>query len=320
MSPVDPLPPGVDGLRSDGGGGPTVVDLDTTTFTPRVIDELAAVPAVVIGTTERPDAHVDSITDVVVPPGEAEGIVAAVEAHPIAATSLALLLRGSARRSVADGIIAESATYSLLQAGPEFATWLQGRPERRARDDVDEPDEPLRLERSGSTLRITLHRPHVRNALDTSMRDALLDALAIAEADPELTIELAGDGPCFSSGGDLDEFGTFADPASAHLVRVARSVGRVLAGLADRTTAMVHGTCIGSGIELPAFAGRVVAQPDATFALPEIGLGLVPGAGGTVSLPRRIGRHRTCWLGITGHSIDATTALAWGLVDEIRST
>jgi enoyl-CoA hydratase/carnithine racemase len=75
--------------------------------------------------------------------------------------------------------------------------------------------------------------------------------------------------------------------------------------------------CAGSGIELPAFAGTVVAAPDTTFALPEVSLGLVPGAGGTVSLPHRIGRHRTALLALSGATIDAPTALAWGLVDRL---
>jgi enoyl-CoA hydratase/carnithine racemase len=61
----------------------------------------------------------------------------------------------------------------------------------------------------------------------------------------------------------------------------------------------------------------VVAGPDAFFQLPELSLGLVPGAGGTVSLPRRIGRQRTAWLALTGRRLPAEQALAWGLVDEI---
>ena len=79
----------------------------------------------------------------------------------------------------------------------------------------------------------------------------------------------------------------------------------------------LHRACIGAGIELPAFAGTVLAAPDARVRLPEVAMGLVPGAGGTVSLPRRIGRHRTCWLGVTGAELDAEAALAWGLVDRI---
>jgi enoyl-CoA hydratase/carnithine racemase len=68
---------------------------------------------------------------------------------------------------------------------------------------------------------------------------------------------------------------------------------------------------------LAAFAGRVVARSDFTASLPELSLGLIPGAGGTVSIRRRIGRHRTALLALSGARLDATTALAWGLVDEL---
>jgi enoyl-CoA hydratase/carnithine racemase len=74
---------------------------------------------------------------------------------------------------------------------------------------------------------------------------------------------------------------------------------------------------MGAGIELPAYAQRITAAPGTIISLPEIALGLVPGAGGTVSLPRRIGRQRTAWLGLTGARIDAVTALEWGLIDAI---
>jgi len=81
--------------------------------------------------------------------------------------------------------------------------------------------------------------------------------------------------------------------------------------------AHLHGPVAGSGIELAAFAGRVVADGSTRISLPEVGLGLIPGAGGTVSLPRRIGRHRTLRLALEPGSVDAATALAWGLVDEV---
>ena len=67
----------------------------------------------------------------------------------------------------------------------------------------------------------------------------------------------------------------------------------------------MHGACIGAGVELPAFAARVVAHPDTTFTLPELAFGLVPGAGGTASLPPRIGRQRTAQLALTAEPIDA---------------
>ncbi len=176
----------------------------------------------------------------------------------------------------------------------------------------------MQLERHGDRLDIVLNRPHVRNALNRSMRDGLLNGLALAGADPTLTrIVLRGEGPAFSSGGDLDEFGTFADPASAHLVRLTTSIGRAIHDLGSRLSAHVHGPCAGSGVELAAFAPHVVARPDFTATLPEVQLGLIPGAGGTVSITRRVGRHRTALLALSGARIDATTALGWGLVDEV---
>jgi enoyl-CoA hydratase/carnithine racemase len=129
---------------------------------------------------------------------------------------------------------------------------------------------------------------------------------------------LRGEGRAFCSGEDLDEFGSAPDPATAHLVRLRRSVGAVLARVSGRVTALVHGTVSGSGAELAAFAGRVVAHPEARFVLPELGLGLVPGAGGTVSLTRRIGRHRTAWMALSGQPVEAPIARSWGLVDEIE--
>jgi enoyl-CoA hydratase/carnithine racemase len=141
----------------------------------------------------------------------------------------------------------------------------------------------------------------------------------LAAADPSITsVEWRGEGRAFCAGGDLDEFGSRPDPATAHLVRLQRSVGRLLAQLGKPTLTYVQGPTMGSGIELAAFTTTVVAASDTQIALPEIGLGLVPGAGGTVSLPRRIGRLRTAYLAFSGSVIDAGTALEWGLVDRVE--
>jgi enoyl-CoA hydratase/carnithine racemase len=99
---------------------------------------------------------------------------------------------------------------------------------------------------------------------------------------------------------------------------MTRSLAWTMYRLAPRVEVRLHGACLGSGIELPAFASSVVAAPDTVLGLPEIGFGLVPGAGGTVSLPLRIGRQRTALLALSGRRIDASTALAWGLVDAIE--
>ena len=216
---------------------------------------------------------------------------------------------------MSEGLIAESSTYSMLQASAQHQAWLAGRV-RRDRPSATAP--PVTVGRDGDRLLLMLARPHVHNAFDAATRDALLDGLAVAAADPSITeVMLAGQGPSFCSGGDLDEFGTAIDPAAAHVLRLARSVAAAMHALAPRVTVHVHGACIGAGIELAAFASRVVARDDATFALPEVGMGLVPGAGGTVSITHRIGRHRTMALALTGEAIDAPTALAWGLVDDV---
>ncbi len=253
-----------------------------------------------------------------------DAIAGTVAGSPLASAAFVQLLRGSEERTVMDGLLAESAVYSTLQGGPEFAAWVGARHRHeqtvggRPRADADRPR--VRVERDGAVLRLVLHRPRVRNALDAAMRDELLAALDVARWDDSVeVVELSGEGPCYSSGGDLEEFGSFRDPPTAHLVRGHASLAVACHLLRDRLLVRVHGPCRGSGIELPAFAGRVVAAGGATFGLPELRLGLVPGAGGTVSLPARIGRHRTALLGLTGTAIDASTALVWGLVDEVVS-
>jgi hypothetical protein len=280
--------------------------------TPQVAPRVGLLPAVVAG-----PPPLAAMADVV-PESDAdlEAVMAAVGAHPLAATALAMLLRHSESRSVADGLLAESAVYSTLQGGPEFAAWRAGRPHR---DGSLEEGPAVLCERDGPRLEIRLNRPERRNALSARMREELLDALTVAALDDTVAeVHLRGQGPSFCSGGDLDEFGTFPDPATAHLVRVGRSAGAAIHAVTDRVVAHLHGSCVGSGIELAAFAGRVLAAPDTTIALPEVDFGLVPGAGGTVSLPRRIGRHRTALLALARRSIDARTALAWGLVDDLE--
>lgn len=295
--------------------------------------ETTALPAVVV--VVAPDARclpadAFQVADVVLtadktagrpftaPPGGVQAGVdalsAALAVSPVAGTALALLLRSSASLTVPAGLVAESATYSALQAGAEFHRWRSGRAARGPEPGTDR----VVVERSGSELRITLSRPARRNAVDWRMRDALTAALSAAAGEPGLQVVLTGAGPDFCTGGDLDEFGSRPDPATAHLVRLTRSPAMLLHRLSARTTAHLHGACLGAGIELPAFARRVIAAEDTRFALPELGLGLVPGAGGTVSLTRRIGRWRTAYLALTGLSLAAHDALRWGLIDAIQ--
>jgi enoyl-CoA hydratase/carnithine racemase len=254
--------------------------------------------------------------------GSAEEAVAAlaepVAAHPVAALVLVQLLRSTLARTVTEGLIAESLAYATLQSGADHRHWLAERPRRRHREPSPARPGPVVVSREAGRLRVVLDRPEVRNAYDAATRDALVEALRVAAADPGVTeVVIEGSGPDFCSGGDLDEFGTAHDPAVAHGVRSTRHAGASIAACADRCTALVQGACVGAGAELAAFAGRVVAAPGTRFRLPELAMGLVPGAGGTVSIPRRIGSPRTAWLALTGRELDVDTARAWGLVDAL---
>lgn len=237
-----------------------------------------------------------------------------IRAHPLTSATLVQLLRHNERASIDDGLFAESLAFGLLQASADFRRYLETQPAPQACRDAD----PLKLERVGSQLNITLTHAHRRNAWSAAMRDAFYEALLLLASDSGIARAVVrGDGDCFCTGGDLTEFGLAFDAAQAHLVRASRPVSRLLAQLAPRLEFQVHRACIGSGIELPAFAARLVASADAYFQLPEIGMGLIPGAGGTVSITRRIGRQRTAWLALSGKRIKAEQALAWGLIDEI---
>jgi hypothetical protein len=237
-----------------------------------------------------------------------------VSAAPRAAAVLAQVLRLTSRAGLVEGIAAESHAYSMLLASAEFRRWRACRPVASAPPD---DGRSVRLERDGDLLRVILDRPERRNAFSRSVRDGLLEGIDLALCDRSIAqVVLSGAGPAFCSGGDLDEFGTAQDVGEAHRVRMRAHAGLALSRLTDRLTVQLHGACVGAGIELPAFAGKVIAREGTWFQLPELLMGLIPGAGGTVSLERRIGRWRTAYLALTADRLDLETALAWGLVDD----
>jgi Enoyl-CoA hydratase/isomerase len=292
--------------------------LDALTFTLTPPDPDPFVPAGPNsrGAESRPPTDFRRDVPVADPDAELCAIADSVALHPLAAQVLRQVLAATCRLEVFEGLRVESLAYSTLMAGPEFARWLTTRrPRRPAEADLS----PIRLHRLDDRLEVTLDDPDRRNAYSAGMREALRDGLSIALLDPGIRrVDLRGAGPAFCSGGDLAEFGTGPGGSIAHVVRTQHGPGILLHRLRDRVVAHLHGACIGAGIELPAFAGRVIATPDTVIALPEIAMGLIPGAGGTVSITRRVGRWRTAYLALRGRPIDALTALGWGLVDEIR--
>jgi hypothetical protein len=300
-----------------------VVDLEgAPTLSPEELTALQgwlkALPVPVIGLGgegESLAANLDVIAD------SEDALVAVIEgidANPQAAAVLVQVLRATEHLNLIQGLTVESLAYATLQSGSEFSAWLEARRQRKTARTLSPTDDVVLVNRDDSTLNVVLNSPGTRNSLSTAMRDGLTQAFRLVAMDPAIErVEVSANGPSFSAGGDLEEFGLVRDPVVAHRIRMLRMPARFLALGAERYRFRVHGACIGAGIELPAFAGRISAAPDAQFRLPEIGMGLIPGAGGCVSIPRRIGRQRTAFMALTGQDFSAELALGWGLVDAI---
>lgn len=299
-----------------GGMSCLLLAMDGAHPTGRLAAWLRALPAPVIGVGAAEAPAAAACDTISATEAEAAPLVATTVRNPHAAAVLVQVLRATSRLDIESALTVESLAYATLQAGAEYAAWRAALPPA-----PPAPPEaaPLLLHRSGATLRLTLNRPGQRNAIDATLRDALSEALALAALDATIThVVVDAAGKCFSVGGDLTEFTTSPDPAAAHAIRSLRLPARGLAAVADRVHARVHGACIGAGLELAAFAHRVTASPTSFFQLPELRMGLIPGAGGCVSLPRRIGTQRTAWLALSGARLSARRALAWGLVDTLE--
>ena len=172
--------------------------------------------------------------------------------------------------------------------------------------------------KQGSVAHIWLNRPHVLNAYNMAMRDQLYDALgAVAEDDEVAVVLLRGRGRSFCAGADLTEFGTAPSQAMARQVRWQRDVWRRLLELPVPVVCAIHGHCIGSGVEIALLCDLRLASADATFAMPEVQLGMIPAAGGTQTLPRSLGLPASLDLLLTGRRMDAAEAQRRGLVNHV---
>lgn len=288
------------------------VDLDTCPGEARM-EVLPPFPVVGLGDSTHPLAG--ALDAVIEPPISAETLLREVERAPQAAATAVQLLRSLEGLPIERALTLESICYGLLQGSAEYHAWLA------ARGPVTQPTAPGRVvvERRDAELHLVLDRPQARNAIDRVMRDQLFEAFSLAALDPDIrSIKLRAVGAAFSMGGDLEEFGTTRDPATAHLIRSRSLPALALAPRAQILDVHVQGACVGAGIEIAAFAGRLTASSNAWFQLPELSMGLIPGAGGCVSVPRRIGRQRAALMILSGRRINAATALSWGLIDAIE--
>lgn len=190
--------------------------------------------------------------------------------------------------------------------------------------------EPFILyEKSGRIVTLTMNRPDTRNAIATfDDCDALVEAVARAEADPEVSVLiLTGAGSAFSAGGDLrgmrdrNGIGPLATPADTR-TNYRRGVQRVPLALARAeiaTIAAINGHAIGLGCDLACLCDMRIASDTAKFAASFVKMGIVPGDGGAWILPRAVGAARAAEMILTGDIITAAQAQAYGLVSEIMA-
>ena len=249
---------------------------------------------------------------------EVELLASFIGQHRQASAVLVQVTRVTMGLPVIAALTVESLGYATLQGSEEFSHWLS----RQNKTNVGglNNSSPVLMERTGTELSILLNSPSNRNALSVSMRDGLSEAFSLVAMDNSIeNVVVSAAGSCFSAGGDLTEFGVSKDVAEAHRIRQLKMPAQYLAEHPGRYSFKLHGACIGAGIELPAFAGHISASRDTFFRLPEVAMGLIPGAGGCVSIPRRIGRHRTNYLAVTGMKLSVENALSWGLIDEITN-
>jgi len=166
---------------------------------------------------------------------------------------------------------------------------------------------------------VTLNRPKALNAFSVRMRDDLHEVLSAIKADDEVRVVIirgAGD-KAFCAGADLKEFLTAPSVIQARRIRSLRDLWRLFLSLQQPLIAALHGYVLGSGMEIAMFCDLRIASPDVTFGLPEVGLGILPGAGGTQTLPRIIGLSGALDMLLTGRRLRSQEALAMGLVNRV---
>jgi len=166
-------------------------------------------------------------------------------------------------------------------------------------------------------LVIRLNRPRVLNALSTTLVGLLLSALRTADADPDVgAIVVTGNDRVFAAGADIKELASLPFPA-VYLSDYLRGVSEGVPSFKKPIIAAVTGHALGGGLELALACDTIYAASDATFGLPEIKLGTIPGAGGTQRLFRAIGKAKAMNMILTGETMSSDEALSSGLIAKV---
>src|SRR5688500_18316996 len=181
-------------------------------------------------------------------------------------------------------------------------------------DVLDKPTtSPISTKRHGDVLIVTSNNPPV-NALGHAVRQGLVAAIEEAEADEAVkAVVIACEGQTFFAGADVSEFGT---PKAFEQPMLPQVVDRI-ENCTKPVVAAIHGTALGGGLEVALGCHYRVAVPSAKLGVPEVKLGLLPGAGGTQRLPRIAGVKRALEMCATGTPISAKDACDCGLVDRL---
>lgn len=168
---------------------------------------------------------------------------------------------------------------------------------------------------------VTLNRPQALNAYNIQMRDELYQVLGAVRDDPgvEVVIFRGAGERAFCAGADLTEFLTAPSPVVARRVRWERDIWGLFLSIAKPLIAALHGYVLGSGIEIALCCDIRLASEDAQFGLPEPGLGIIPAAGGSQTLPRTIGRAGALEILLSGRWVKAEEAHRLKLVNRVVS-
>ena len=177
----------------------------------------------------------------------------------------------------------------------------------------------IRLETEGALGVLTLNRQERLNAINREMTGELQDVVARLETDGDVRVLIVtGAGRAFCAGADIKERAErLDDMAAARTSAVLSPTFRRLERLPQVSVAAVNGVAAGGGLELAMACDLRIASTEARMALPELTLGILPGAGGTQRLPRLVGPARAKEMMLFGKFVDAPTAEAWGLVNAV---
>lgn len=179
--------------------------------------------------------------------------------------------------------------------------------------------EVIIYEKKDGVAYITLNRPKALNAYSIKMRDELYEVLGAIKEDDEVEVVIlkAAGEKAFCAGADLTEFLTAPPPVFARKARFDRDVWHRFLSVEQPVIAALHGYVLGSGIEMSLCCDIRLASDDARFGLPEPGLGIIPAAGGSQSLPRTVGIAPALEILLSGRWIDAQEAHKLKLVNRV---